>query len=307
MSSSSPTVEISKTGDHVEEQSTAGANPAVGGGGEPHAAAPSLNDFEIGGVLGHGSFAVARVATVKATGERVALKRLIPRPGESDYPPRIKREFDILSQLQHPHVVTFHGFFRTPWLKSVASFVLELCDTDLFELMHKQPLKRFEEIQASRYLYQLTEGVKYCHSREVIHRDLKLENLLLKNGVLKLCDFGLSTKFSGPFRRGIYGTCLYRAPEMVQRLSYDKRIDIWSCGIILFEMIAGFTPFGSGEPPEPEIHEAILLDQVRFPDFFPDGAKELVLSVLKKNPDERATLEEIQENDWLKAAKDRAQ
>jgi serine/threonine protein kinase len=130
--------------------------------------------------------------------------------------------------------------------------------------------------------------------------------------VLKLCDFGLSTKFSGPFNKGFYGTCEYRAPEMVQRLSYDKRIDIWSCGIICFEMLAGCTPFRQEGPPdkidETKVHTAICNDPVRFPDHFPDGAaKELVLSVLKKNPDERPTLEEIQENAWLETAKDSAQ
>jgi serine/threonine protein kinase len=138
----------------------------------------------------------------------------------------------------HPNVLRFQNYFlhQKKWL----FFVMEFCKGgDLFESMSKLPNQRFEERQALRMITQVVRGVQFLHENDVAHRDLSLENVLLQDGICKICDFGLSTNSRRICTEKV-GKAYYMAPEVEAETAYDPMTaDIWSLGIMLFMMLTG--------------------------------------------------------------------
>jgi serine/threonine protein kinase len=171
---------------------------------------------------------------------------------------QIKKEISIMKSVTHPNVVAIHEVFAT---STKIFIVLELVDGgELFEYLLDR--KRLPETEARHFLLQLVEGLSYCHSKGIFHRDLKPENLLLDlQGNIKISDFGLSTLYVGSadaqgdsegapeqdrmeLLHTTCGTPNYVAPEVLENRGYDGRqADVWSVGIILFVLVAGYLPF----------------------------------------------------------------
>lgn len=205
-----------------------------------------VGKYELGKTLGEGTFAKVKFAKNVETGDSFAIKIL-----DRDQVLRhkmvenLKREISTMKLIKHPNVVKI---FEVMASKSKIYIVLEFVGGgELFDQIAKQG--RLKEDDAGRYFQQLINAVDYCHSRGVYHRDLKPENLLLDSyGVLKVSDFGLST-FSQKVREdGLLhtacGTPNYVAPEVLNDKGYDGTAsDIWSCGVILFVLLAGYLPF----------------------------------------------------------------
>lgn len=105
------------------------------------------------------------------------------------------------------------------------------------------PHKRYQEAQAANYIYQLSNSLVYLHSKNVIHRDIKPENLLNSMGTIKIADFGWSIYTKSSKRDTLCGTLDYLPPEMVEGDGHDKRVDIWSLGILTYEFCTGNPPF----------------------------------------------------------------
>ncbi|XP_020261747.1 CBL-interacting protein kinase 9-like isoform X3 [Asparagus officinalis] len=172
---------------------------------------------------------------------------------------------------------------------------------NLFKEVNNGKLK---EDEARRYFQQLINAVDYCHSRGVYHRDLKPENLLLDSfGVLKVSDFGLST-FSPQIREDglLHTTCgtpNYVAPEVLDDKGYNGAAsDIWSCGVILFVLMAGYLPFD--EPSLMGLYKKIWRADFSFPSWFSSGAKKLLKRILDPNSHTRITIPDILKDDWFK-------
>lgn len=163
--------------------------------------------------------------------------------------------------------------------------------------------KRLHPDIAKGYFINLIDALKYCHQRKVFHRDIKLENLLLTpDGALKLCDFGLASirGFNGEdaLLKTVCGTEDFTPPEMILHQPYDgEKTDCWSAGIILYTMIAGYTPF-RGETSR-QIYESIIRGKLVFPDRFPAGAADLVRQLLKPDPRDRITSLEVVKHSWV--------
>ncbi|KZV50884.1 CBL-interacting protein kinase 9 [Dorcoceras hygrometricum] len=163
---------------------------------------------------------------------------------------------------------------------------------------------KLKEGEARSYFQQLINAVDYCHSRGVYHRDLKPENLLLdSNGVLKVSDFGLSAFSKQVGEDGLLhtacGTPNYVAPEVLNDKGYDGTTsDVWSCGVILFVLMAGYLPFD--EPNLMALYRKIHKADFSFPPWFSSKAKKLIKRILDPNPLTRITIAEILENDWFK-------
>lgn len=165
---------------------------------------------------------------------------------------------------------------------------------------------KLEENVARRYFQQLVDGVEYCHRRGVCHRDLKPENLLIDDttGELKITDFGLSAMRGANTTEELLhtqcGSPNYCAPEIIARhkQGYNgAKVDAWSCGIILFALLAGFLPFYDENTKV--LYRMIQNDDVKFPRRFPPDAKDLVLRLLHKEPDKRINLADVKKHPWF--------
>ncbi|XP_040987674.1 CBL-interacting serine/threonine-protein kinase 9 [Juglans microcarpa x Juglans regia] len=260
-----------------------------------------VGKYELGSTLGEGSFAKVKFAKNVDTRDSFAIKILdreqVLRHKMVEH---LKREISTMKLIKHPNVIKI---FEVMASKSKIYIVLEFVGGgELFDKIAKNG--RLKEDEARGYFQQLINAVDYCHSRGVYHRDLKPENLLLDSyGVLKVSDFGLSA-FSQQVREDglLHTTCgtpNYVAPEVLNDKGYDGTAsDIWSCGVILFVLMAGYLPFD--EPNLVELYRKICKADFTCPSYFSAGAKKLIKRILDPNPLTRITIPEILEDEWFK-------
>ncbi|XP_008225307.1 PREDICTED: CBL-interacting serine/threonine-protein kinase 12-like [Prunus mume] len=262
--------------------------------------APLLGRFEIGKLLGHGTFAKVYHAKNIKTNESVAIKVIdkekILKGGLIAH---IKREISILRRVRHPNIVQLFEVMAT---KAKIYFVMEYVRGG--ELFNKVAKGRLKEEVARKYFQQLISAVGFCHARGVYHRDLKPENLLLdENGDLKVSDFGLSAVSDEIKQDGLFhtfcGTPAYVAPEVLGRKGYDAaKVDIWSCGVVLFVLMAGYLPFHDQNVMA--MYKKIYKGEFRCPRWFSAELVRLLTRLLDINPDTRITIAEVMENRWFK-------
>ncbi|KAJ6850928.1 CBL-interacting serine/threonine-protein kinase 12-like [Iris pallida] len=274
----------------------------------PHPKLPSssaatsllLGRYEVGKLLGHGTFAKVYHARNVLTDAAVAIKVLDKEKIlKSGLVAHIKREISVLRRVRHPNIVHLFEVMAT---KSKIYFVMEFVRGG--ELFHKVAKGRLKEDVARRYFQQLLSAVEFCHARGVYHRDLKPENLLVDDrGDLKVSDFGLSAVSDQIRQDGLFhtfcGTPAYVAPEVLARRGYDgAKVDIWSCGVILFVLMAGYLPFHDHNVMA--MYRKIYKGEFRCPRWFSPELSRLLSRLLDTNPQTRITIPEIMENRWFK-------
>ncbi|KAL9278127.1 putative CBL-interacting serine/threonine-protein kinase 15 CAMK-CAMKL-CHK1 family [Arabidopsis thaliana] len=256
--------------------------------------------YEVGKFLGQGTFAKVYHARHLKTGDSVAIKVIdkerILKVGMTE---QIKREISAMRLLRHPNIVELHEVMAT---KSKIYFVMEHVKGG--ELFNKVSTGKLREDVARKYFQQLVRAVDFCHSRGVCHRDLKPENLLLdEHGNLKISDFGLSALSDSRRQDGLLhttcGTPAYVAPEVISRNGYDGfKADVWSCGVILFVLLAGYLPFRDSNLME--LYKKIGKAEVKFPNWLAPGAKRLLKRILDPNPNTRVSTEKIMKSSWFR-------
>ncbi|KAG0487680.1 hypothetical protein HPP92_009775 [Vanilla planifolia] len=259
-----------------------------------------LGRYELGNLLGHGTFAKVYHARNVKTEEFVAIKAIDKeRVVKIGLVAHIKREIAILRRVRHPYIVQLFEVMAT---KTKIYFVMEYVRGG--ELFGKVAKGRLKEDSARRYFQQLISAVGFCHARGVYHRDLKPENLLLDDkGDLKVSDFGLSAVPDQLQKDGLFhtfcGTPAYVAPELLSRKGYDgAKADIWSCGVILFVLMAGYLPFHDQNVMA--MYRKIYKGEFRCPRWFSSDLTKLLTRLLDTNPHSRITIPEIMENRWFK-------
>ncbi|XP_009790124.1 CBL-interacting serine/threonine-protein kinase 8 isoform X2 [Nicotiana sylvestris] len=258
-----------------------------------------LGKYEVGRTIGEGTFAKVKFAQNTETGESVAMKVLdrttIIKHKMVD---QIKREISIMKLVRHPYVVRLHEVIAT---RTKIYIILEfITGGELFDkIVHHG---RLSEAESRRYFQQLIDGVDYCHIKGVYHRDLKPENLLLDSqGDLKISDFGLSASPGEGVNilKTTCGTPNYVAPEVLSHKGYDGAVaDIWSCGVILYVLMAGYLPFD--EVDLTTLYAKIERAEFSCPSWFPVGAKSLISRILDPNPQTRIRIEDIRNDEWFK-------
>ncbi|KAE8697847.1 CBL-interacting serine/threonine-protein kinase 10 [Hibiscus syriacus] len=259
-----------------------------------------MEKFELGRLLGQGTFAKVYYARNTKTGQSCAIKIIdkekIMKGGLID---QIKREISVMRLVKHPNVVRLYEVMAS---KSKIYFVMEYVKGG--ELFGKVAKGKLREDDARLYFQQLIAAVDYCHSRGVYHRDLKPENLLVdENGKLKVSDFGLSALRESRRQDGLLhttcGTPAYVAPEVIDMKGYDgAKVDIWSCGVILYVLLAGFLPFHDENLME--LYKKISKGEFRCPQWFPPEVRKLLSKILDPNPSHRITVAKLMENSWYK-------
>ncbi|GJM88282.1 hypothetical protein PR202_ga04327 [Eleusine coracana subsp. coracana] len=263
-----------------------------------------LQRYEVGRLLGQGTFAKVYHARNIVTSQSVAIKVIdkdkIFKVGLME---QIKREISVMKLVRHPNIVQLYEVMAT---KSKIYFVLEYVKGG--ELFNKIAKGKLREDAARKYFQQLISAVDFCHSRGVYHRDLKPENLLVdENGNLKISDFGLSALAESRRQDGLLhttcGTPAYVAPEVISRKGYDgAKVDTWSCGVILFVLIAGYLPFQDSNLVE--MYRKIGKAEFKCPPWFPSDVRKLVLRILDPNPRTRMPITKIVECFWFRKGLD---
>ncbi|XP_058100837.1 CBL-interacting protein kinase 5 [Magnolia sinica] len=259
-----------------------------------------MHRYELGRMLGQGTFAKVYHARNIVSGQSVAIKIIdkekILKVGMIE---QIKREISVMRLVRHPNVVQLYEVMAS---KTKIYFVMEYVKGG--ELFNKVAKGKLKEDAARKYFQQLIAAIDFCHSRGVYHRDLKPENLLLdENGNLKVSDFGLSALGESRRQDGLLhttcGTPAYVAPEIINKKGYDgAKADIWSCGVVLFVLIAGYLPFHDSNLME--MYRKISKGDFKCPPWFSPEVRKLLTRILDPNPSTRITVTKLMENPWFK-------
>jgi len=254
-----------------------------------------LEDFEIGKPLGRGKFGKVYLARERRTKYIVALKMLKKSQLlKHNVEHQLRREIEIQSHLRHGNILRMYGYFFD---EIHVYLILEFAAGG--ELYKKLMSKgKFSEIVAAQYILDLSQALAYCHNKHVIHRDIKPENLLVGfHGEIKIADFGWSIHAPTSRRNTLCGTLDYLPPEMVEGNDHDEMVDVWSLGVLMYEFLEGVPPF------ETESHSAtyrrILKVDLQFSNNMAPDARDLISSLLQKDPKERMPLENIQNHPWI--------
>jgi len=247
---------------------------------KPEQLAEKFPQLEIIELLGHGGMGAVYKARQKQLDRLVALKILPPEVGKNAaFAERFMREARSLARLNHPEIVTVHDFGHTE--DGLYYFLMEYVDgTDLRHIIQAGELT---SVQALAIIPKVCEALHYAHKKGIVHRDIKPENILLDNeGNVKIADFGLARLLDKPTSAYTLtqsgqrmGTPQYMAPEQIEHpQEVDHRADIYSLGVVFYEMLTGELPIGRFAPPSKKVHVDVRLD-------------EIVLHTLEKEPERR--------------------
>lgn len=260
-----------------------------------------IGSYLIGPKLGEGAFAVVRKGTHMQTDEEVALK-LFDKPAitEEYLLKNLYREGEILKKLHHPHVIHLLEIIETD---AVLCLVLEIVSVDV--LTYLCSVGKQTEDQARLYGRQMLSAFQYLHEANIVHRDLKAENLMLDDQHnLKIIDFGLSNDMTGKeFLDTQCGSMAYSAPELLGSYNYGKEVDIWSIGVCLYVLLTGSLPFGNIESLT-ELHALMLDGTYTLPDAMSESLKDLFLQMFQIKARKRITMEQLWAHPWIAGTDD---
>ncbi|KAM3762391.1 hypothetical protein ACB098_01G341700 [Castanea mollissima] len=260
-------------------------------------AAHNIGKYKLGRTIGEGTFAKVKLGVDSTNGQYVAIKIIDKHMVlESNLKYQVQREIRTMKLLHHPNIVRIHEVIGS---KTKIYIVMEhVSGGQLTDKMSY--VKKLEEWEARKLFQQLIDAVDYCHNKGVYHRDLKPENLLMDHkGNLKVSDFGLSAlQKPGGILTTACGSPCYVAPELLLNKGYDgAAADVWSCGVILFEILAGHLPFDDRNLIN--LYKKISRAEYTFPLWFTKGLKKLLFRIFDPNPRTRITIPEIVEDAWF--------
>lgn len=261
----------------------------------------SLDDYIVGKQIGQGAYATVAFGLHKESSKKVAIKiyekykLLDPQRRKS-----VRCEIRLMERLRHPNIVEFHEALDTP--KQIYLIMDFVSGGSLHHFLKKRPNRRTDDPLAKRLFFQVCQGIKYLHDRHIVHRDVKLENLLLdEHGTVKIIDFGFSTIVPPGKKLKVFcGTPSYMAPEIVARKEYTGFCaDIWAMGVLLYALLCGSFPFRGQN--DRDLYRKIVRGVFHIPDFVGEGAKAMVQKALTTDMLRRPTVDDLLADAWLSA------
>ncbi|CAF0819842.1 unnamed protein product [Brachionus calyciflorus] len=260
-----------------------------------------IGNYLIGNTIGKGNSAVVKVATHSLTKHKVAIKIFDKSVLDTDKQLRLKREIESMKHLKkHQNIIKLYEIMET---NKLICLVTEYASNgELYDyIIHK---KRLSEREAKNIFGQIISAVNFCHLNRIVHRDLKVENLLLdSNWRIKLADFGFSSPFNPNELLDIYcGSPPYCAPELFLAKRYDgTKVDIWSLGVILYVLVCGYLPFEASQ--FSVLRSQVINGSFKLPFFLSEDCKNLINAMLMVDPNKRINLDDIIKHKWLNSDK----
>ena len=258
-----------------------------------------INQFQIKEIIGEGMFGKVKLAIHLLTNEKIAIKIFdkgkIKSKKEKEY---IEREISILKKLNHYNTIKLFNIIQN---NDFIYLIQEYINGK--ELLHFiENNENLSEKDICKLYRQIIAGIEYMHEIGIAHRDLKLENILLNyKKDIKIIDFGLSNKYDRDIDELLHSSCgspCYAAPEMIKGIEYHGiNTDIWSSGIILYIMLCKKFPFNDKN--NSKLYQKILSGKFIIPNNLSNEAKDLIINLLKVNPEERIKLDEIKNHPWF--------
>ncbi|XP_012850383.1 PREDICTED: serine/threonine-protein kinase apg-1-like isoform X1 [Erythranthe guttata] len=262
-----------------------------------------VGDYMVGKQIGAGSFSTVWHARHRVHGTEVAIKEIVTARLNPKLHESLKSEIFILKRINHPNIIRLHDMIEE---SGKIYIVLEYCKGGDLSMYIQQRHGKVSEATAKHFMQQLAEGLKVLRENNLIHRDLKPQNLLLctndDNSVLKIADFGFARSLQPKgLAETLCGSPLYMAPEIMQFQKYDAKADLWSVGAILFQLVTGKTPF-TGNNQLQLLQNIMRSIELQFP---PEARNlsphctDLCRKLLRRNPVERLTFEEFFNHPYL--------
>ncbi|ORX88590.1 Pkinase-domain-containing protein [Basidiobolus meristosporus CBS 931.73] len=265
-----------------------------------------VGHYQLTKTLGAGSMGKVKLGIHQSTGEKAAVKIIHKRTSrdpnrhrtstDENKETRVIREASIMSLLDHPYIaklkdMSIHTNHYYLFLEYVSGG--QLLD---YIISHG----RLREKHARVFARQLCSALDYCHRNSIVHRDLKIENILISSdGCIKLIDFGLSNVYSTKSQLSTFcGSLYFAAPELLHARAYiGPEVDVWSFGIVLYVLLCGKVPFD--DKSMPALHAKIKRGHVEYPPWLSNESKNLLSRILVTNPSDRATLQEVLHHPWM--------
>lgn len=258
------------------------------------------DNYIIGKRIGQGAYAVVRAGINNWTSNKVAIK-IYDKTKLQDSQRRkgVRREIKILERIRHQNIIELYEAFDTK--KQVFLVMENVSGGSLHSLLKSRPNRQLKDSEAKSLFLQVASAVKYCHSKNITHRDIKLENILLdeKRKNVKLIDFGFSTWIPNDKKiKMFWGTPSYMAPEIVSKQEFcGPPADIWALGVLLYALLCGKFPF-KGKTDE-ELYSKINNCSLDIPQHVSFAARWLLERMMTVNADHRITASEIWRDSWL--------
>ncbi|KAG5682439.1 hypothetical protein PVAND_011791 [Polypedilum vanderplanki] len=252
--------------------------------------------YEIEKTIGKGNFAVVKLARHRVTKNEVAIKIIDKTQLDAGNLQKVYREVDIMKRLDHPHIIKLYQVMES---QSMIYIVSEYASQgEIFDYIAKYG--RLNERAARHKFWQILSAVEYCHSQNIVHRDLKAENLLLDSNMnIKIADFGFSNFYTpGELLSTWCGSPPYAAPEVFEGKKYTgPEIDIWSLGVVLYVLVCGALPFDGSTLQS--LRDRVLSGRFRIPFFMSSDCESLIRKMLVLDPNRRVTVEQIKRHRWM--------
>ncbi|XP_035856908.1 MAP/microtubule affinity-regulating kinase 4 isoform X1 [Sander lucioperca] len=257
---------------------------------------PHIGNYRLLKTIGKGNFAKVKLARHILTGREVAIKIIDKTQLNPTSLQKLFREVRIMKTLNHPNIVKLFEVIETE--KTLYLIMEYASGGEVFDYLVAHG--RMKEKEARAKFRQIVSAVHYCHLKNIVHRDLKAENLLLDaDSNIKIADFGFSNEFTAGSKLDTFcGSPPYAAPELFQGKKYDgPEVDIWSLGVILYTLVSGSLPFDGQNLKE--LRERVLRGKYRVPFYMSTDCEGILRRFLVLNPAKRCSLDQIMKDKWI--------
>lgn len=256
------------------------------------------NLFKYVSEIGQGAFGKVYKCRNNLTSEEIAVKVLSKSGISKARGKQISTEAKILGQLNHPNIVKLKQFYESPM-----HYMLEMELLEGGTLDYKLSQHKFSDIECAKIMKEILSAVDYMHNHDIIHRDIKPENIMFAgetNEEVKLTDFGLSSQCTlDTGADDKCGTAIFMAPEQAVSRVYNKPVDIWSCGIVMYIIITGKHPLSTASDTISSYFAKLTDIEWKFPNQFSEMAQDLFRRLTRSDPLERYSADQALRHPWI--------